>query len=130
MVRNISFRTNSYNSPTLTGAVVTDLGNLVERNKEVKKLLWSGAHMQIYAMNIPIDSEIGTEVHYDSDQLIQIESGRAKVLLGNSSDGLNYERIVDDDNSIIIAANTWHNIINVGDEPLKLLSIYAKSSKN
>ena len=124
MVKTVSFRTNSSSTPTYIGSTVADIDSAVERNKEYKKLLWSGKYMQIYGMSIPIGDEIGLEAH-NNDQFIKIESGRAKIVLGRDNGELNYERIVDDGDTVLILANTPHNVINVGDEDLKLLSIYA-----
>ena len=81
--------------------------------------------MTIAVMSIPIGGEIGLEIHPDQDQFIKVESGKGKVSFKNSEGATTYERVIDDDYAVIIAANTWHNIYNTGDEPLKLLSIYA-----
>lgn len=125
MIKAISFRTNSINVPMYIGATVADVDDAVDNNREFKKLLWSGKHMQIYAMSIPRGEETGIETHTDNDQYIKIESGRAKILLGGANNEFNYERIIDDDSSVMIPSNTPYNIINAGNEPLKLLSIYA-----
>ena len=76
-------------------------------------------------MSIETGSEIGPEVHVDTDQFIRIESGRAKVLIGNSAEEFYYQRIIDENYAVIIPAGTWHNIVNIGASPLKLYSIYA-----
>ena len=38
---------------------------------------------------------------------------------------MSFQRRVFDGYAIIIPAGTWHNLINMGNEPLKLYSIYA-----
>ena len=40
-------------------------------------------------------------------------------------DNLNIQKKVDDNYGIMIPAGTWHNLINIGNRPLKLYSIYA-----
>ena len=38
---------------------------------------------------------------------------------------LDFARDVEDDYAIFVPAGKWHNIVNKGDKPLKLYSIYA-----
>lgn len=45
--------------------------------------------------------------------------------MGKSKDNLNFQRNVYDDYAIVVPAGTWHNVINTGNTPLKLYSIYA-----
>lgn len=44
---------------------------------------------------------------------------------GDSQDKLDFVRDVEDDYAIFVPAGKWHNIVNKGDKPLKLYSIYA-----
>jgi mannose-6-phosphate isomerase-like protein (cupin superfamily) len=45
--------------------------------------------------------------------------------MGERQDRLNFERRVYDDYAFVIPAGTWHNLINTGNVPIKLYSIYA-----
>ena len=81
--------------------------------------------MQLTLMSIPACSDIGAEMHSDVDQFIRIESGKAKVYMGNCPGGLEEMAYVDGNYAILIPAGTWHNIVNVGRCPLKLYSLYA-----
>ena len=56
-----------------------------------------------------------------------IEQGEAKVVMGKSRDKLTFDTPAEDDFAIFIPAGYWHNVINIGDEPLKIYSIYAPS---
>jgi len=76
-------------------------------------------------MSIRVGGDIGLEVHPNVDQFIRVESGYGLVKMGDSKDKLNYQRQVDENYAIIIPAGTWHNVINTGNRPLKLYSIYA-----
>ena len=80
---------------------------------------------QMTLMTIPVGGEVGLEVHSDTDQFLRIEQGSAKVLMGPESDDLSSEWSAKDDWAIFVPAGTWHNIVNDGDEPLKMYSIYA-----
>ena len=125
MVRKITFRKDSAVVATQTQSTVINIDTAVEGNTRFRDILWESGNMQVVAMSIPVGGEIGLEVHTEEDQLIKIESGRARVVFGNNENQLNYERTVDDDFAVIIAAGTWHNVYNSGDEPLKLLTVYA-----
>lgn len=81
--------------------------------------------MQLTVMSIPVDGEIGLEMHSDLDQFIRIESGFGEVMMGAEENRLNYRTPVLAGYAIIIPAGTWHNLINTGNRPLKLYSIYA-----
>ena len=39
--------------------------------------------------------------------------------------GRDFSKRVGEDASIIIPTGKWHNLINIGNEPIKLFSIYA-----
>lgn len=115
--------------PAVTQTTVTPLviniDDAIEDNNNFRSILWTGEHLQVTLMSIAPGGEIGTELHPDADQFIKIKSGRATVMTGTSETEFNYQRIVDDDFAIMIPAGTWHNIVNIGDSPLKLFSVYA-----
>ena len=64
-------------------------------------------------------------MHEDVDQFIRIEQGHAKVYLGSCPHSLCEEACVEAGYALLIPAGTWHNIVNVGNHPLKLYSLYA-----
>jgi len=104
---------------------VIDIDEAARRNTNFRTTLWTGDYMQLTLMSIPVGGEIGVEMHPNVDQFIRIEEGEGLVLMGESRDNLDYRERVDEDYIIIIPAGTWHNLINTGDEPIKLYSIYA-----
>ena len=65
------------------------------------------------------------EMHPDVDQLIRIESGHARVYMGNCRGSLREAGVVCGGYAVIIPAGTWHNIVNIGNCQLKLNSLYA-----
>ena len=81
--------------------------------------------MQMTLMCIPVCGDIGVEMHQDVDQFIRVESGRATVYMGNCRNDLREIGCVDGNYAILIPAGTWHNIVNTGNRPLKLYSLYA-----
>lgn len=87
-------------------------------NTDYRRVLYTAKHAQLVVMNIQPGDEIGMEVH-ELAQFIRIEQGRAKAVL----DGVEHE--LADDFAIVIPAGMEHNVINTGDEELKLYSIYS-----
>jgi len=88
-------------------------------NTDYRRVLYTSRYSQLVVMNIEPGDEIGNEIH-GLDQFNRIEEGQAKVILNNSDE---YE--LKDDDAIVIPASTWHNVINTGDKPLKLYTIYS-----
>ena len=105
--------------------IVVNINRLTQMNRNFRTALWSGKHMQVTLMSIPVGGDIGLEMHPDVDQFIRIESGTAGVMMGKSKNNLNYRRKADANFAIIVPAGTWHNIVNIGSGPLKVSSIYA-----
>ena len=95
------------------------------RNQNYRTALWTGTYLQLTLMSIPVDGEIGLEVHPNTDQYIRIESGVGMVQMGSSKDKLNYQKQIRENDGIFVPANTWHNFINIGRRPMKVSSVYA-----
>ena len=95
------------------------------QNSTFRTALWTGNHLQLTLMSINVGEDIGLENHPDLDQFIRIEQGYGLVQMGEKKDNLNFQRRVSQDYAIIIPAGTWHNLINIGNIPIKLYSIYA-----
>ncbi len=87
-------------------------------NTNFRKEIFTGEHLQITVMSIPVGGEIGAEVHPTTDQFLRIEQGTGKAVIGDQE----YE--VADDFAITIPAGMNHNVINTGDVDMKLYSIY------
>lgn len=93
-------------------------------NENYRSTLWTGKNLQLTLMTIQPDDNIGLEVHNDHDQFLRIEQGTALVQMGEAQDDLN-EWEAGDDDAIFVPAGVWHDVSNIGSEPLKLYSIYA-----
>lgn len=103
---------------------VTDIEADTLANENYRTTRWTGAHLQMTLMTIEPGHDVGLEVHPYGDQFLRVEAGRARVQIGPSEDDLPFVREVGDDWAILVAAGMWHNITNIGDEPLKLYAIY------
>ncbi len=97
------------------------IGNIEKETKEndnFRKVLYTAKNSQLVVMSIQPGDEIGEEIH-DLDQFIRIEDGKGKAVLND------VEEEVGDDYAVIIPAGVKHNVVNTGDKPLKLYSIYS-----
>lgn len=104
---------------------VLNIEDYTSTNTNFRTVLWTGNNLQVTLMSIPVGGDVGLEVHHDIDQFLRIEEGEAKVLMGDAEDSLNFVQSAGADFAILVPAGKWHNIVNVGDKPLKLYSIYA-----
>lgn len=104
---------------------VTDIDINTRRNTNYRTALWTGQHLQLTLMSIPVGGEIGLEVHPDTDQFLRIESGHATVMMGPNKNLLNFRQQVYSGYGVFVTAGTWHNIINLGRCPLKIYTLYA-----
>lgn len=104
---------------------VININEAALRNNTFRTALWTGHHLQVTLMSIKVGDDIGLEVHPNIDQFIRIEKGQGLVKMGRRKNKLDYLAKAYDDFAIMIPAGTWHNIINTGNTPLKVYSIYA-----
>lgn len=104
---------------------VVDIEKETLDNDTFRTALWTGEQFQVTVMSIPVGGDVGLEVHMEEDQFLRLESGRAKVQMGPEKDNFTLEQEVGADWAVIVPKGVWHNITNIGDEPMKLYSIYA-----
>lgn len=98
---------------------VDDIEKLTEENDNFREVIYTGKHMQLVLMTIQPGEDIGLEVHEGHDQFFRIEEGEGEVII----DGVTTQ--IEDDDAIIVPAGAEHNVINTGDEPLRLYTIYS-----
>lgn len=87
-------------------------------NQDFRQVLYTAKNCQLVVMSLKPKEEIGMEVH-KLDQFFRVEEGDGEAVL----DGVRTP--VSAGFAILIPAGTNHNIINVGDSPLKLYTLYA-----
>lgn len=105
--------------------LIVNIDHFTKLNPNYRTALWTGGHLQVTLMSIRVGGDIGLEMHPNLDQFIRIQSGCGLVKMGSCKDSLNIQRKVDGNYAVVIPAGTWHNLINIGNRPLKLYSIYA-----
>lgn len=102
-----------------------DLEKSTRENCHYRSVAWSGRYLQVTVMSIPVGSDIGLERHPETDQFLRLDAGRGRVQIGPSKDQLTLEEDVSDGWCILVPAGSWHNVTNIGDEPMQLYAIYA-----
>jgi mannose-6-phosphate isomerase-like protein (cupin superfamily) len=90
------------------------------KNRNFRKVLYTGKHMQLVLMSLKAGEDIGEEIHRDNDQFFRFEGGTGKCVI----DGNKYN--VKNGDVVIVPAGAKHNIINTNSkEDLKIYTIYA-----
>ena len=95
-----------------------NIENLTLENRDFRRVLYTGAHLQLVVMALQAGEEIGEEVHADRDQFFRFEEGEGSVDI----DGI--ENRVEADFAVIVPAGARHNVRNNGSGPLKLYTLY------
>lgn len=90
-----------------------------KNNTNFRKVLHTGLKSQLVAMSIPAGSDIGEEAHRDTDQILFIVEGEGEAILNGEVKKAGEHDVV------FVPAGTTHNFKNIGDEDLKLFTVYA-----
>jgi mannose-6-phosphate isomerase-like protein (cupin superfamily) len=104
-------------APLLTTSV--DILAAAWANDAFRRVVLTGEHEQVVVMTIPPGGEIGDEVHPTTDQVLAFVDGRAEARLDGE------ESQVGPNDMVFVRAGTRHNFINIGELPLRLITIYA-----
>ncbi len=104
---------------------VTNIELETLQNMNFRTALWTGSHLQLTLMCIPVHGEIGMEIHPTTDQFLHIVQGDGVAMMGKQKDQMDFQQCVSEGDAIFVPAGTWHNVVNTGWCPLKLYSIYA-----
>lgn len=95
------------------------IADIAQANPDFRKVIWTGRHAQIVLMTIPVGSEIGDEVHPDTDQILTFVSGTGHADLAG------HTHAVEAGDQCAVPAGTQHNFRNTRDEPLVLYTTYS-----
>jgi mannose-6-phosphate isomerase-like protein (cupin superfamily) len=97
---------------------VADIEKLTEENSDYRRVLYTGKYVQLVLMSLKPGEEIGAEVHEDRDQFFRVEKGSGEVHIDD------VRTPVKSDDAIIVPAGARHNVVNTGNEPLRLYTVY------
>ncbi len=104
---------------------VFDLETATRANPNYRTVAWTGRYLQVTLMSIPAGDDIGLEAHPETDQFLRVDAGRGRVQMGPAKDQLDFEQEVGDGWAVLVPAGTWHNITNIGSDPLQVYAVYA-----
>lgn len=96
---------------------IENIEKLSLENDNFRKVLYTDKNSQLVLMSLLAGEEIGEEVH-DVDQFLRVEKGTGKAILSDISHDLA------DGSVVIVPAGTKHNIINTGEDSMKLYTLY------
>jgi len=97
---------------------VEDIEELAKDNDDFRHVLYTGKYLQLVLMSLEPGEDIGDEVHKDRDQFFRVEKGKGEIVI----DGATHK--IKSDDAIVVPAGSRHNLINTGDKPLKLYTLY------
>ena len=104
---------------------VVNIDEITTLNTNFRTTHWTGKNLQLTVMSLKAGEEIGLEKHDVGDQFIRVEEGNARVVMGATKNKMTFDKKVSADWAILIPSGYWHNIINIGDKPLKVYVLYA-----
>ncbi len=107
------------------GPALINVREAAKKNTAFRRALWTGEHLQLTVMCIPVGEDIGTEMHASLDQCLRVEEGTALVRSGSCRSAIKDDMRIGEGTAFFIPAGTYHNVINVGRVPLRLSSFYA-----
>ena len=102
-----------------TKGFIADIEDQTEENRDFRRVLYTGPHMQLVLMSLAPGEDLGEEVHETTDQFFRVEEGKGQVVI----DG--HETRIESDIAIIVPAGTRHNVKNTGQKPLRFYTLYA-----
>lgn len=98
---------------------IADIEDRTEQNRDFRRVVYTGPHMQLVLMSLEPGEEIGEEIHENTDQFFRVEAGKGEVTIDGRATK------VDADMAILVPAGARHNVRNTGLRELKLYTIYA-----
>ncbi len=99
---------------------IINLEKETKKNKDFRRVLYTGKYSQLVLMCLKPMEEIGEETHEDVDQFFRFEKGEGKVTIDGA------EHKVTDGDGVIVPAGAKHNVANISKSAkLKLYTIYS-----
>ncbi len=95
-----------------------NLDEATRANSFFRKELYTTDRTQIVVMSVEPGDDIGLETH-DLDQVLYFVSGKGEYSVGDDRGQVQPGDVV------VVPAHTQHNFLNTGNEPMKLVTVYA-----
>jgi mannose-6-phosphate isomerase-like protein (cupin superfamily) len=102
---------------------VDDIEEATEDNEDFRRVLYTGTHLQLVVMALRPGEAIGETMREDRDQFFCVEAGEGEIVIDGS------RHPIEDDFAALVPAGARYDVINTGDEPLKLYALCAPPDK-
>lgn len=90
-----------------------------ETNANFRRVVFTGQKTQLVVMDVPPGGEIGLETHGHVEQILFVLSGQGEAILNGQKQAIGGGSVV------VVTPGTSHNIVNTGNESLKVYTVYA-----
>lgn len=97
---------------------IQDIESLAVKNDDFRQVIYTAKFSQLVLMALKPKEDIGAEVH-KLDQFFRVEEGSGEAVL----DGVRTP--IRAGFAVVVPAGTNHNIINTGNVPMKLYTLYS-----
>lgn len=97
---------------------LVDIKRAAKENTLFRKVLFTAPRSQVVVMSLEPGQDIGEESH-DGDQLLYAVKGEGAAVLNGKQEPFGKGTL------FCVPAGAKHNVINTGDEPFRLFTIYA-----
>ena len=106
-------------TPTEPATGSIDILAAARSNDAFRRVVRTGKHEQVVVMTIPPGGEIGEEVHPGTDQVFLIVAGHGEAIGRRPVEQARHRR------PDLGPRGSRHNVLNRGDGPLRLITVYA-----
>lgn len=96
-----------------------NIKQLAKANQDFRREILTNAHSQVVLMCLQPGEDIGEEIHAANDQLLVLVKGKGEVRLEGVASP------VEKGTLISVPAGVRHNLVNTGDKPIRLYTVYA-----
>lgn len=100
----------------------TNIVDMANANDLFRQVVHTGAKSQLVLMCLPPGGEIGAEVHQHVEQTIVIVSGSGQSVIDGVTEALSAG------DCLVVTPGANHNIVNTGQVPMKLYTVYAPAN--
>ncbi|MEK7632701.1 MAG: cupin domain-containing protein [Patescibacteria group bacterium] len=97
---------------------LANIAQLTAENDAFRTVLHTTTKSQLVVMTIPIGGDIGMETHAHVEQIFFIQSGSGKTIIDDIESPISAGFVV------IVPPGTKHNILNTGNDPLRIATVY------
>ena len=102
-----------------------NIENATRDNTDYRRVISTSPQMQLVVMCILPGEEIGMEKHVNTTQFIRVESGHGLTIVEEVKNKPLVMRHFGPGDAIFVMPGHFHNVINDGNEDLKLYTLYA-----